>query len=244
MSTLNTTRFAGLTILAIIAVGCTTTAPRVAQVETQASQAQVTPQEAFDRLVDGNQRFVADQNLNRDYSAQVAASATGQYPFASIVACLDSRTSAERMFDLGIGDAFCARVAGNFINDDILGSLEFASHVAGSRLIAVIGHNHCGAVKAACDNVQLGNVTSVVQQIRPAVDLVPNDASPRNSKNPAFVDKVAHANVELALAEILEKSPILREMVEQGRLGLVGGMYDLTTGQVTFLPATARNVGL
>lgn len=161
---------------------------------------------------------------------------------ASVLTCLDSRTSPEYLFDLDIGDAFAARGAGNFINKDILGSFEFAHKAAEAKLIVILGHTACGAVKGACDNVELGNLTGVLYKIRPALTAVKNDGTPRNSKNSAFVEKVAAANVRLNIEKVRERSPVLAAMLDSGEIGLVGGMYDLATGKVTFYPDTAVNV--
>ena len=194
----------------------------------------MTPQQALAELKAGNARFVAGKPLHRDYPAQVKATASGQYPFAAVLSCLDSRQPIEIVLDQGVGDIFSARVAGNVLNDDILGSMEFACKVSGAKLIAVIGHTSCGAIKGAVDDVQLGNLTGLLTKIRPAIDAVPADVQPRTSKNAAFVDDVAGANVKLVMKEIRERSPILREMLDKGEIGLVGGMYDLKTGEVKF----------
>ena len=207
-----------------------------------AAQQATTPQQAFDRLAAGNARFATGATTKRDFGAEVRNSAPGQYPIASFVTCLDSRTAPDYIFDLGIGEAFVARVAGNFVNEDILGSLEFAHKAAGAKLIVVFGHSGCGAIKGACDDVKLGNLTAVLAKIRPAVAAVTDDGTPRNSKNSAFVEKVAAANVRLTVQQIRERSPVLKEMLDAGQIGLVGGMYDLATGKVTFYPDTAVNV--
>ena len=207
-----------------------------------AAQKATTPQQAFDRLAAGNARFAAGANTKRDLGAEMRSTAAGQYPIATIVTCLDSRTSAEYLFDLGLGDAFCARVAGNFVNEDILGSLEFAHKAAGAKLIVVMGHSACGAVKGAADDVKLGNLTAALSKIKPAVAAVKDDGTPRNSKNSAFVEKVSAANVRLTVQQIRDRSPVLKEMLDAGQIGLVGGMYDLATGKVTFYPDTAVNV--
>jgi len=165
---------------------------------------------------------------------QVKATGNGQFPFATIVGCIDSRASNELIFDQGIGDIFSARIAGNFVNDDIIGSLEFASRVAGSRLIVVLGHTECGAVKGACDDVVMGNLTQTLANIKPAVAAVTGHDSDRSSKNMAFVKAVTGKNVELTVQRILERSPILRDMVNKGELEIVGAMYDVHTGKVTF----------
>jgi len=209
-----------------------------------AAQKATSPQQALERLVAGNGRFASGVGVQRNLTAEVRETAPGQYPVASIVTCLDSRTAPEFIFDLGIGEAFVARVAGNFVNEDILGSLEFAHKAAGSKLIVVLGHSACGAVKGACDDVKLGNLTATLAKIRPAVAAVADDGTPRNSKNAAFVEKVAAANVRLTVQQIRERSPVLREMLDSGQIGLIGGMYDLTSGRVLLYADTAVNVKL
>jgi carbonic anhydrase len=166
--------------------------------------------------------------------AEVRGTAGGQYPFAVVVSCLDSRAPVEFLFDQGIGDLFNARVAGNVLNDDILGSLEFACKVSGSRLILVLGHSNCGAIKGAIDGVELGKLTGLLDKIKPAAATVSESVQPRTSKNDEFVQKVAEANVRLVMRQIRQQSPILREMIEAGSIGLEGGMYDLATGEVKF----------
>jgi len=203
---------------------------------TKEAQQALTPQAALQLLKDGNARFVADKPLKRDYHKQVNDTSKGQYPFASIVSCLDSRTSSEIIFDQGIGDVFNARVAGNIVNTDILGSLEFASKVAGAKVIAVIGHTSCGAIKGACDHVELGNLTALLNKLEPAVAKTESKAGEdRSSKNSAFVDRVAESNVRDTMNNIRKDSPVLAQMEKDGQLLIVGGMYDVTTGKVTWL---------
>ncbi len=236
--------FAGLVASALI-IGCQSSqqacctmpaagATALAPVQTKESQAAMTPQQALAELKAGNARFVAGTPLHRDFSAQVKATASGQYPFAVVLSCLDSRQPIEIVLDQGIGDIFSARVAGNVLNDDILGSMEFACKASGSKLIAVIGHSNCGAIKGAVDDVDLGNLTGLLAKIKPAMDAVPADVQPRTSKNSEFVDQVSEANVRLVMKEIRDRSPILREMLDKGEISLVGGMYDLSTGKVQF----------
>ena len=201
---------------------------------TKEIQAAMTPASALAELKAGNARFVAGHPLHRNMRADVKATANGQYPFAVVLSCLDSRQPIEIVLDQGIGDIFSARVAGNVVNDDILGSMEFACKASGAKLIAVIGHSNCGAIKGAIDNVQLGNLTGLLTKVKPAIDAVPDDGTPRTSKNHDFVDKVAEANVRLVMQEIRDRSPVLREMIDSGQVGLVGGMYDLSTGEVHF----------
>ena len=201
---------------------------------TKEVQTAMTPQQAFDELRDGNTRFVAGHPLHRNAIADVRATASGQYPIAVVLSCLDSRQPIEMVLDQGIGDIFSARVAGNVLNDDIIGSMEFACKASGAKVIAVIGHSNCGAIKGAVDNVDLGNLTGLLTKIKPAVDQVPDDGQPRNSKNLAFVDKVSEANVHLVMQQIRDRSPILKDMIDHGQVMLVGGMYDLETGEVHF----------
>jgi carbonic anhydrase len=202
--------------------------------QTKTTQAAITPQKALQMLKEGNTRFVQGDMLERNLGQQVKATGSGQFPFATIVGCIDSRVSNELIFDQGIGDIFSARIAGNFVNDDIIGSLEFASRIAGSRLIVVLGHTECGAVKGACDDVVLGNLTQTLANIKPAVAAVTGHDSDRSSKNTAFVKAVTGKNVELTVQRILERSPVLRDMVNKGELEIVGAMYDVHTGKVTF----------
>ena len=201
---------------------------------TKAVQATMTPDSALAELKAGNARFVSGRPIRRNFQEDVKSTASGQYPFAVVLSCLDSRQPIEIVLDQGIGDIFSARVAGNALDGDILGSMEFACKVSGAKLIAIIGHSNCGAIKGAVDNVELGNLTELLAKIQPAIGMVPADVQPRNSKNKEFVNEVAEANVRLVMKEIRERSPILKEMLDQGQIGLVGGMYDLSTGEVHF----------
>lgn len=225
--------------LAVGTFGCTgvsgpdASSARVSTAMSKQSQAAMTPQAGLRQLQEGNQRFTSDKMVSRDFLKQVKATGDGQYPFATVLSCIDSRSGPELVFDQGIGDIFAPRIAGNFVNTDILGNMEFASKVAGSKVLVVLGHSSCGAIKGACDNVQLGNLTSIINAIQPAVKSVPNDGTPRNSKNYKFVEKVAEANVSLMMQEIRQKSPILREMIEKGDIMSVGAMLDVETGAVT-----------
>jgi carbonic anhydrase len=203
--------------------------------QTQKTQAAMTPQQALQMLKDGNRRFVEDTPLQRDLMQQVKATAAGQFPFAVLVSCIDSRESSHLIFDQGIGDIFNARVAGNFVNDDILGSLEFACAAAGAKLVLVMGHTECGAVKGACDDVVLGNLTQTLANIKPAVAAVSGYEADRSSKNKKFVQAVAEKNVALTVARIRERSAILRDMAQKGQIGLAGAMYDVHDGRVTFM---------
>ena len=201
--------------------------------QTQGVQAATTPADALARLKSGNERFVTGHLVARDLAAQRQATAAGQYPFAVALSCLDSRTSTELVFDQGIGDVFNARVAGNVLNDDILGSLEFACQAAGAKLIAVIGHSKCGAVKGACSGVELGHLTGLLGKIQPAVSAVPA-VGDGDKAAPQRVDAVAKENVRLTLWHIRERSAILAELIRDGKVGLVGGLHDLDSGRVTF----------
>ncbi len=208
--------------------------PAALAVVTEADQTLMSPSAAFIRLQEGNARFLAGRRAARDLPAQVKATAHGQHPFASIVSCMDSRTAVEHVFDLGLGDVFSLRLAGNIINDDVLGSLEYAHKVAGAKLIVVLGHNHCGAMKGAADDVVLGNLTSLLARIKPAVVGVPADGKPRTSKNLKFVDDVGRLNVILAVRQIRERSIVLRELHDRQAIDIIGGFYDIETGKVEF----------
>ena len=201
----------------------------------QAGQTKITPDEALKDLKDGNKRFVKGDSEVRDFPAQVHATAAGQYPFAVVLACMDSRTSPEIVFDQGIGDLFVCRIAGNFATTDILGSMEYATKVAGAKLIVVMGHSSCGAIKGACDNVQLGNLTSVIQALEPAVGDVKDFNGERSSHDKKFVDLVAQANVRRTIAKIRADSPVLRDLEQSGQIKIVGAMNDIATGEVRFI---------
>jgi carbonic anhydrase len=201
---------------------------------TKEMQTAITPAMALELLKDGNKRFVNNLKINRNLLQQANDTSGGQHPFAVILSCIDSRTSAELIFDQGLGDIFSIRIAGNIINEDILGSMEFGCKVAGSKIIIVLGHTKCGAIKGACDHVEMGNLTSLLSKIRPAVDDELTIAENRNSSNSEFVEKVAVINVKRTVKSILQRSPILKEMIESGEIGIVGGTHDITTGQVAF----------
>jgi carbonic anhydrase len=195
-------------------------------------QDEITPQEALNILTEGNKRFVQNLKVNRNLLEQVNDTREGQWPFATILSCIDSRTSAELIFDQGLGDVFSVRIAGNIVNDDILGSMEFACKVAGSKFIMVLGHSNCGAIKGACDDVRLGNLTTLLEKIRPAVQAETTFKDNRNSKNVNFVEAVAKINVHQTIEEILKRSPIIRELVDEGKIGIAAAMYDVKTGEV------------
>ena len=202
----------------------------------QDQQSRTTPGEVLERLREGNARFLAGETAERDLRRQVEDTTGGQWPLAVVLSCIDSRTSSELIFDQGIGDLFNARIAGNFQNDDILGSMEFACKVAGAKLVLVLGHSHCGAIKGACDAVELGHLTGMLQKLRPAVDAVttPTEESERTSANAAFVDAVARENVRATVEAISHRSEVLRTLRDEGAIEIVGGMYDVTNGEVEF----------
>jgi carbonic anhydrase len=206
--------------------------------ETKESQAAMTPQMGLQRLKEGNERYVRNKlDDNKKFRKQAAYTAKGQYPFATILSCIDSRVSAEEIFDLGNGDAFNGRVAGNVVTPDMLGSFEFATKLAGSKVLMVLGHTSCGAVKGACDGAKLGNLTGLLNRIQPAVDLVGKSwmDGEKNSKNSKFVEAVGEANVRLTMEEVKKQSPVMKEMIDSGKLLLVGGIYNLETGRVSYL---------
>jgi len=203
--------------------------------QTAETQAGIDPSMAIQMLKDGNTRFTSGNPLNRDLHQQVKETATGQYPFAAVVSCIDSRIPTEVVFDQGIGDIFNARVAGNFVNEDILGSLEFACKLAGSKVIVVMGHTSCGAVKGACDKAELGNLTQMLDKIMPAVDgTSTSEGEARNSSNMDFVNRVSQKNVDLTIENIKAQSPVLKEMMDNGEIAIVGAMYDVKSGNVNF----------
>lgn len=197
-------------------------------------QASITPRKALELLKSGNKRFVSNLQENRDLLKQVNDTRDGQWPFAIILSCIDSRTSAELIFDQGLGDIFSARIAGNIVNTDILGSMEFACKVAGSKLIVVLGHSKCGAVKGACDHVEMGNLTELLSKIQPAVYAEKQTQDNRSASNPEFVENVAEINVKRSVNSVIERSFILEQMVESGAIGIVGAMHNIETGEVTF----------
>ena len=201
-------------------------------------QESITPQQALEILRQGNRRFVQNLKMNRNLLEQVNETRDGQWPFAAILSCIDSRTSAELIFDQGLGDIFSIRIAGNIVNDDILGSMEFACKVAGSKFIMVLGHTKCGAIKGACDHVEMGHLSGLLHKIQPALEAERSVHENRTSSNPQFVEEVAKINVERTVKEILGRSKIIRELVDQGKIGIGGGMYDVASGQVIFYDHT------
>jgi carbonic anhydrase len=223
----------GLLVIPALALG-QGSAPRVERVLTRAEQEALTPGQVLDELKAGNQRFLSGTLTSRDHSAQVRDAARGQFPKAMILSCVDSRIPVEDVFDRGIGDVFVARVAGNFENTDILGSMEFATKVSGAKLVLVLGHEECGAVKAAIDGAELGNITAMLGNIKPAVDSLSDYEGDKTSANPEFVHMVAEKNVRLTLDRIRERSPILKEMEEQAQIKITGALYDMKTGTIEF----------
>lgn len=203
---------------------------------TKTTQDKMTSDLALQTLIEGNNRFMHNTKAERDLMDQVKDTSTGQYPFATVLSCIDSRVSSELIFDQGIGDLFSVRIAGNFVNEDILGSMEFACKLAGTKLIVVLGHTSCGAVKGACDHARLGNLSALIKKIEPAVDAVtePSDAEHRNSKNIDFVNAVAKKNVYMTIENIRTLSPVLAEMEQNSAIKIVGGMYNISTGKVDF----------
>lgn len=200
---------------------------------TKELQKNLTPHKAYEILVDGNRRFVSNLRYNRNLLQQVNETSTGQFPFAVILSCIDSRTSAELIFDQGLGDVFSVRIAGNVLNDDILGSMEFACNVAGSKLVVVLGHSKCGAVKGACAHVEMGHLTGLLEKIQPSVEKVTIEK--QHLKNEALVEEVAYENVLFQMNEVLSRSSILRGLYKQGKIGIVGAMYSVETGEVDFI---------
>ena len=226
-------QLAAALLLALVAAGVRAHAEEAArkpEVQTSESQAAMTPALALERLKAGNARFASNATQPRDWSAQVMATASGQFPFAAVLACMDSRAPIEIIFDQGIGDVFGVRVAGNVVNDDELGSLEYAAKV-GTKLIVVLGHTRCGAVHGALEDVQLGNLTGLLEKIQPAVEA----AQCTDAKQEACATKVAEENVRHSMRQIRERSPYLAKYLDAGKIELVGGLYDVASGRVTFL---------
>lgn len=197
----------------------------------------LTPHQVVDVLRKGNDRFVNNLKSNRNLLQQVNETSDGQHPMAIVLSCIDSRTSAELVFDQGLGDIFSARIAGNILNDDILGSMEFACKVAGAKAIVVLGHSRCGAVKGACDGVRLGNLSVLLQKIDGAIALETETIGDRSSNNSVFVERVAELNVILVKSQIMQRSPLLAQMVHNSEIAIVGGMYDVESGAVDFYDA-------
>ncbi len=213
---------------------------------TSETQASVNPTKALGFLQEGNERFVKNLKVNRNLLQQANDTRDGQFPFAAVLSCIDSRTSAELIFDQGLGDVFSIRIAGSIVNTDIIGSLEFACKVSGSKLIVVLGHTKCGAIKGACDHVEMGNLTELLSKIQPAVyqESLTTDPGKRNSKNSKFVENVNDINIKNTVEAILSRSTILNEMVAKGEIGIVGAKHDLDTGEVTFFEDTMHGCTL
>jgi carbonic anhydrase len=201
---------------------------------TKEMQNALTPEMAIDILKKGNERFVNNLKANRNLLQQVNETSEGQHPFAVVLSCIDSRTSAELIFDQGLGDIFSVRIAGNILNEDILGSMEFACKVAGAKAVVVLGHTKCGAVKGACDDVKLGNLSILLDKIKPAINAEKTETSNRTASNSIFVEKVATLNVQITMKEIQKKSSILSDMIKQKEIAIIGGMYNVQTGSVDF----------
>lgn len=203
---------------------------------TKETQSKMTPESSLQNLREGNKRFQENVRLSRNLVQQVRETASGQYPYATVLSCIDSRVSSELIFDQGMGDLFSIRIAGNFVNEDILGSMEFACKLAGTKLVVVLGHTACGAVKGACDHARLGNLTTLINKIEPAVAAVsePTDESLRNSKNIDFVNQVAEKNVMMTIENIRDQSPVLAEMEANNEIKIIGGMYNISNGEVIF----------
>ena len=205
---------------------------------TKAMQKAITPVIALHLLQEGNKRFVNNLKVNRNLLQQVNETSDEQNPFAIILSCIDSRTSVELIFDQGLGDVFSTRIAGSIINDDILGSMEFACNIAGAKLIVILGHTKCGAIKGACDHVKMGNLTALLNKIQPAIHAEKTVIKNRTSSNEKFVEKVAAINIRQAVHTVIKRSSILKKLINSGRCGIVGGNYDLSTGEVSFYQDT------
>lgn len=201
---------------------------------TKEMQEAITPTIALQLLQAGNKRFISNLKVNRNLLQQANETSDGQHPFAIILSCIDSRTSVELIFDQGLGDVFSVRIAGTIINEDILGSMEFACKVAGAKIIVVLGHTKCGAIKGACDHVEMGNLTALLNKIQNSVCAEQSETENRTSSNEAFVEKVTAINVKRTVQAVMERSPILKELIEQGSCGIIGGNHDIATGEVTF----------
>jgi carbonic anhydrase len=201
---------------------------------TKETQKEFTPELALERLKEGNERFVNNIKEHRNLLQQVNETSSGQFPFAAILSCIDSRTSAELIFDQGLGDIFSIRIAGNILNEDILGSMEYACKISGSKLIVVLGHTKCGAIEGACNNIVLGNITTLLSKIKPAMELETETVKERNGNNKTFMKNVTVNNIFLSVQKIKEQSSILREMEQTNQIKIIGGLYDLDTGQVIF----------
>ena len=202
--------------------------------QSQETQKNLTPELAYTILKEGNNRFVNNLKANRNLLEQVNETSAGQFPFATILSCMDSRTSAELIFDQGLGDIFSIRVAGNVLNDDVLGSMEFGTKVVGTKIILVLGHTKCGAVVGACDHVEMGKLTQLLNKIKPAIEKEVEMNTNRSGSNDQFVERVTINNIKMVMEQIRAESPIIAELEDQGQLKIVGGLYDVKSGEVTF----------
>ncbi len=221
----------------MITISCNENKQEVVKVDkviTKEEQQALTPDKVMTLLKEGNDRFVKGELTVKDFPKQIIEASKGQYPKAVILSCLDSRVPIEKVFDRSIGDVFVARVAGNIINEDILASMEYGCKVSGAKVIIVLGHTDCGAVKSAIDNVQMGNITELLAKIRPSIDSLGPYSGEKTSKNKDFVEKVCDENVKTAIDNILLHSPILKEMDDKGEITIEGGVYDINTGKVSF----------
>lgn len=205
---------------------------------TKEMQASITPSIALHLLQEGNKRFIDNLKINRNLLQQANETSDSQHPFAIILSCIDSRTSVELIFDQGLGDVFSVRIAGTIINEDVLGSMEFACKVAGAKIIVVLGHSKCGAIKGACDHVEMGNLTALLSKIQHAVSAEKTVVDNRSSSNDEFVEKVTAINIKRTVHAVMERSPILKELIEQGACGIIGGNHDISTGEVVFYEDT------
>ncbi|WP_336516844.1 carbonic anhydrase family protein [Pollutibacter soli] len=201
---------------------------------TKETQMSLTPEKALEILKEGNQRFMNNLKANRNLLQQVNDTSTGQFPFATILSCIDSRTSAELIFDQGLGDVFSIRIAGNILNEDILGSMEFATKIVGTKIIVVLGHTRCGAIVGACNHVELGNLTTLLNKIQPAIFNEKETTENRNGSNAEFVNNVTNINVRLTIERIRRESPIIAELETNGQIKIIGGVYNVESGQVSF----------
>jgi carbonic anhydrase len=208
--------------------------PLVEKVLTAEEQKKLTPDDVIKSLKEGNKRFTAGTLTLRDHSKQIRDAVNGQFPKAIVLSCIDSRVPVEDVFDKGIGDMFVARVAGNIVNEDILGSMEFSCKVAGAKVVLVIGHEYCGAIKGAIDKVELGKLTSLLHKIQPAIERCNHYTGTKTSKNPDFVDLVIQENVKVTVENIRKGSAVLNEMEKNGEIKIVGSYYDMDNGEVTF----------
>lgn len=227
--------FATLSISTLLFLQSRAAEPLPSKVLTQEQQAKLTPQSVLAELMAGNRRFISNVLTERNHSKQVREAYAGQFPKAVVLSCLDSRIPVEDVFDRGVGDIFVARVAGNFINEDILGSMEFACHVAGAKLIIVLGHTHCGAIQAAIDNVQVGNITPMLAKIRPALETAQPFRGEKTSENPEYVAHICRENIRMAVRQIRKESTILKGLKDDGLIDIIGAYYDLGSGEVSLI---------